>query len=671
MRWLLGMVLAQLLSISCAGVSVLRPEQKKTDIDGLYTPPFLKVVQLAYEHYDTKNYQLALALLDKLQEAKLMPSEKAFRFNLYGFIHFAQGNFEMSVDFFLKALAVNQEDAELTSRIYFNLATAYFQKGLMKEAGEALLKVEISHLRARDLKKYYLLKYKIAEEQKLPQDALRALVLYLSDVQSVGDLTATVFFDQLRQSFYHMSDREKAKFLEEFDESKLLVVAYLAYLHAENIYYQGNRKQAKELLEWVDYKYSSLKEISLLSTRFLERMNNIIKLSPQSIGVVLPFVANKKEFSERVLLGLDTYLREQQTKNRPGSELQLYIEDSLGSGTVGAQKVRKLVEEQYVSFIIGGLSPNEAQEEFLEAKKLGVPFISLSQVNLSSEEKGHLLVELSGSIESQLVVLFNSNMLKRYGKRAAILYPNNDIGRAYVEEFWKQSQKQGVTVSDVLEYDANSTDHRTALKRLLGLHYGRQRQEELDLLGEIYGLEKKSSIRRIQTLRPQIDFDWLFLPANSSEALQIIPALAYFDAVGVRVFGIPSWRSQTLGRESGKIGPLFFIGNTVDEQESANLLDSFVRYYQRRPRLLEINAYDALNIVGQILEKEQINGREQLDVLIKNFKLLRGLSGQWAMIDGLWIKEMQVLKMHKDRVENLKTEAVEGISPILTGQIAR
>ena len=186
----------------------------------------------------------------------------------------------------------------------------------------------------------------------------------------------------------------------------------------------------------------------------------------------------------------------------------------------------------------------------------------------------------------------------------------------------------------------------------MGLKFGRERQEEYDLLQEIYSLEKSRSIRRVQTLKPQIDFDWVFIPSLPKETLQIVPSFSYFDAFRLNIIGVPSWRSRALTRESRKLGSLYFIGDDVASR-STNYAKSFVKEYKKRPRVVELRSYDALKIVSTLLDNKDYQSRDQLDMDIRSKQKVSGLTGDWTFSDGIWLKEMNTLKLSRGKINTI------------------
>ena len=377
------------------------------------------------------------------------------------------------------------------------------------------------------------------------------------------------------------------------------------------------------------------------------RIENYSKMNASGIGIVLPLTGSKASFGKRALFGIDQSIR-----TNAMDKYKIHIADSKGSAAVGRYRVKELAENHFVSAIIGGLFPQEAMGEYLEAKKYGILFISLSQIYLPKDEKDHLLLEVPGSIESQMELLFSKKMLERFGRRAAIVYPQSRRGEAYVNEFWRKAHGVGVDVAGVQSYKKNKADYREPIKNILGLRFDRERLEEHNILNEIYKQEKRGAVRRVQILPPQIDFDWVFIPAFPKEAVQIIPSFSYYDAFGVSIIGESSWRSRSLVKEDYRYVDLYFVGDDISELNE-EFSQKFHMRYQSKPRIVEILSYDAFYLAHLLLKNTRLESRDELDRHIRSKRRLAGVTGSWNFQDGTWIKKVVPYKLKKKMIERL------------------
>ena len=434
----------------CSGISMIGGNGNSSFYRSFFSEKIEKVKQV----YASGKKSEALLLLSEIPEGTLLPAEKAMRRNLIGVIYFSQNDLAKAIEEFNIALRTSSIDRGLTAQIYLNLASCYYKNDMLLKAYSELSLGEPEFLGIQERKKYGQLKFKLAKELDKPKDLVDSLILYLSDIKTVSSLKHEQYFEILISYFSQVKDRQKLHFFDQYSESKYLVISYLAFLEAERSYYAGNKERSEDLIDWITDNYKDSDETRSFVDPFRIRMANLTKIDPLSIGVILPLSGKKKEFGKRVLLGIENFLK---TIDRP---YKLFVKDSKGSGSAGIDAVEKLVDQNKVSFIIGGLFSNEACLEYIEAKKNGVFFVSLSQVFLPIEEKNHMLIEIPGSIESQIDNLFNETFLEAFGKKVAILYPNSERGKMFANEFWRMSQVKGVKISSIFSYEKNKTDFR-------------------------------------------------------------------------------------------------------------------------------------------------------------------------------------------------------------------
>jgi len=643
-----------LLLSCCSDISMISRGSR----DDLYSSEFLSQIDAIKTTYKRGDSATALQKLKAFDEKLMLPSEKAMRRNLIGVIYFGKANYEQAIFNFDQALATSRLDESLTAQIYLNLSSSYYKLGMNEKAFEVLKNAPYTSLEEAESVKFHKLRYRLAQELGHDRDALISLIYTLAPKNKISELRIDPLYEVLVGKFRKLDQREKYKVFEEFEESKPFVIGYLSYLEAEKVYYSGEKEEAKDLIEWTEENFKEYPEIANLLDNFTYRVENYAKLNRLNIGIVLPLSGKNKSYGQRALMGIDAALRELKKSNPDAPEFKIIVRDSKGSGVVGANEVRNLVENNFVSVIIGGLYSGEATKEFESAKKRGVFYISLSQVYLDKEDKDHLLLEVPGSIESQMNQLFSQEVLTNFGKRAAIVYPESKRGVSYVNEFWRKAKLNEIPVAGVYGYDKETKDFRAPIKNLLGLKYPRARKEEYEILQEIHELEDNRTIRRIQTLGPQTDFDWVFIPMFPLEAIQIIPVFKYYDARNVPVIGGPSWRSKRLSGESYKFNNIFFVGDDV-ASVSEDLSVSFSKDYKKTLGLIELRAFDSMKIALDLLTKEEFETRDELDMAIRGLNQFVGKTGEWLLEDGIWLKKMSSLYFRRGKITPLQVKTNE------------
>jgi ABC-type branched-subunit amino acid transport system substrate-binding protein len=640
---------------ACSGVKMITPNRKPTDkveTEKLYNQAFLQRLNEIKEKFRQGKNDVALKELDAMKEEGLNSSEKGTRKNLIGVINFSKKNYEGAAKSFEEALPLSKEDPSLESQIYLNLGSAYYKMNQNEKALATLSLADFRNLQDHEAKKYHQLYALLSQQMGKKEQGLASLIRSLEDKKTIADLKSEPRYSQVEELFLKLSPTEQVRLLEDFDQEKNLTVPYLAFKEAEIAFKEGNKDKVSDYSKWIEKRYGSNAEImGLLRNLGVRSENDNVKIDLRYIGIALPLSGDRKSLGERALSGIDMALEELSAD--PSKKYRIEMKDTQGSAATAAFAVKDLIEVNNVSAVIGGLVPSSATKEYLEAKKHGVLFISLSPVFLPKEEKNHLLIEVPASIESQVNHLFSPKMINKLGNRPAIIYPKNELGEAYANEFWRRSKKQNMDVTGLISYDRNATDFRETVKNLLGIKFTREREEESAIVNEIANLEKNKSIKRLQNLQPQVDFDWIFVPGLPKEVVQILPNFNYFDAFNLSYVGVPSWRSELMTNEGYRYGNVFFM----DEPNAANetpFSQKFNAKFNKPPKFVETISYDALKIVSNIIEADpSMNTRQDLDLALGKKSTIQGESGEWKLDEDIWLKDMATFKIKRDGIESL------------------
>lgn len=643
-------ILALLLVViaSCSQVS-----QRKT-IDESQISEFAKTKLSEAKALIQKNqHKAAIAKLSEMNDNTINPVEKALKYNLKGVVLFNLNETDKAILNFEVAEKYAPKDTQLYSQVQLNMASGHYKMNQFPEMKEELSKIDQKMLSAEEKKKYAQLSLAYGRKFENTMMVVRSSLTIMGDAKTFNEVMSSNLYEPMKDSFKKLSQSQKIELLEEFNDSKNLAVAYLGQVEAEERYMSGDKTGAQDVVGWLKTEYNGNEEVAKFIREFEMRLENSGRISLNDIGVVLPLSGDKSSFGQKALSGVDTGLKILGL----GENLKIHTKDSLDSPAQGAQAVVELIREDKVAFIIGGLFPESARAEYLEARKYGVLYISLSQINLPKEEKNHHLIEIQGSIESQIETLLSENMIKKFGNRLGIIYPDNEGGKAYADEIWRKASQSNVQITSLATFPKNTHDYRDPAQLFLGLKYQRERSEELNIVEDVYALEK-SSIRRVQTLPPVLDFDWVFLATYPHEAIGLIPTLSYYDANRIKVVGGPSWVSKSMVKEQKNLGTLYFIG---DDPKDINMemLNKFQEIYGKPAGLIEILALDAMKVGAEVLGAGgQATGRDEFDAKVKE-KALRGLSTSWGFKDGIWLKQMNSMTItHGEIVKMFATDAM-------------
>ena len=590
----------------------------------------------------------AIAKLSELNDNGLSPIEKALKYNLKGVTLFNMGEVDKAILNFEVSEKYAPRDTQLYSQVQLNMASGHFKLNQFNELNDRLNKIDSKVLTDAEKKKYAQLALAYGNKVENHAMVVSSSLVLMSDLKTFGEIQSNNLYEPMKASFNKMSQGQKIEMLEEFNDSNNLAVAQLAMIEADERYLGGDKSGAQDVTAWLRSEFGENAEVQTFVKDFELRFANSSRISIADIGLVLPLTGEKAQFGEKALSGIDTGLK----VLGMNETVKIHTKDSMDSAAQGAQAVLELIREKKVSFIIGGLFPESAKAEYLEARKYGVLYISLSQINLPKEEKNHHLIEVQGSIESQVETLLSEEMITKFGSRIGVIFPDNEGGKAYVDEIWRKATQKNLSVTSVASFPKNTHDYRDTAQLFLGLKYPRERSEELKIMDDVYSLER-SSIRRVQTLPPVLDFDWVFLATYPHEATQLIPTLGYYDANRIKVIGGPSWVSKSMVKEQKNLGTLYFVG---DDPKDINqeMLTKFQEIYGKPAGLIEIISLDAMKLGADTLTAAgDVSSRDDFDAKLKSHGKLKGLTTEWEFKDGIWVKRMNAMTITRGEIVKL------------------
>lgn len=640
MRFALAFILILLTACSQVGT---RKSVDESEISALAKAK----LEEARELIKGDKFKQAVAKLSELNDTTLTSLEKSLKYNLKGVILFNMNEVDKSILNFEVAEKYAPKDTQLFSQIQLNMASGHYKLNQFSELNTHLKKIDTRVLNDFEKKKYAQLEFAYGKKFDNPAMMVRSSLTLLSGLKTFAEIQNSNLYEPMKESFKKLSQGQKIELFEEFNNSGNLAVANLANQEAEARYMAGDKSGASDVVSWLKSEFGANDEVNKFIKEFELRMENSGKISLNDIGLVLPLSGEKASYGQKAVSGIDVGLKVLGLNEA----VKIHTKDSLDSPAQGAQAVLDLIRENKVSFIIGGLFPEAAKAEYLEARKYGVLYISLSQINLPKEEKNHHLIEVQGSIESQVETLLSDEMIAKFGTRLGIVFPENEGGKAYADEIWRKANQKNIHITSIATFPKNTHDYRDSAQLFLGLKHQRERSEELNILDDVYSLEK-TSIRRVQTLPPVIDFDWVFLATYPHEAIGLIPTLGYYDANRIKIVGGPSWVSKSLVKEQKNLGTLYFVGEDPKDINQ-EMLNKFQEIYGKPAGLIEILALDAMKIGSDALNSSgEVSNRDDFDSKVKE-KPLHGLTTTWSFKDGVWLKNMSSMAITHGEIVKL------------------
>jgi len=408
------------------------------------------------------------------------------------------------------------------------------------------------------------------------------------------------------------------------------------------------------------------------------------RFTPFAVGCVLPLSGAYAVYGQRALNGIELALS-RSGEMGDGIPFQIVIEDSRSDPGASAKAVQEL-DEQKVGAILGPMFASEAAAASAQAR--GIPILVFTQRE-GICDIGTYVFRNFITPQMQVHSLVSFAVEELGVRRFAILYPEENYGRRYMNLFWDQVVRHGGVVNGVEAYDPGCTDFAEPIKKLAGIFYGippdlavdsiprlglpllslimnpdlSKRQLIDDPVERISGIPLDRDVidalgRRTRNggdqWHPIVDFDAVFIPDAPKKAGLVIPQLAYYDIRDVYLLGTNLWNSKTLLDMSGDYmkGTLIADGFFAESKSERvkHFVAAFRSAYGRVPGIIEAVAYDTAMMVFQTLRQTATDSRRDLKHTLLQLADYEGVSGRTNFAEnGEADKTLQMLRINRGR----------------------
>jgi len=335
-------------------------------------------------------------------------------------------------------------------------------------------------------------------------------------------------------------------------------------------------------------------------------------LNNKKVGVILPLTGKAASMGQRALAAI----RMGFGLNEPNPQISLALYDSQGNPELAKAGVEKLLRDENVIAILGGLSAREAQVLAERADYFEVPIFTFSQKS-GLTENSDFTFQNAITPDMQANQLVSFAMQKLSMKKFAILYPNDAYGTEFANKFWDQVLARGGQITAAQVYDPKENDFTVYIQKMVGTYYPEDRAKEYaERLKEIRDRKNKlkkdtvvkKSSRENETkqniLPPIVDFDAIFIPDSSKALVQAIAFLKTNDVDSMVYLGTNLWNTPDLGRRLGHAGNRAYFVDSESSVTDVSGSDFYKNYFsqtQEEPHLLEAQTFEAAKILNDML----------------------------------------------------------------------
>jgi len=335
----------------------------------------------------------------------------------------------------------------------------------------------------------------------------------------------------------------------------------------------------------------------------------------RTVGIVLPLSGRYATFGELVHRGMDLALELHQ--GRAGNQISFVYRDEGDDPEQSARAVSELAGGERVMAIAGPLTGAAAQAAARRAQELSVPLLTLSQRDGLPEVGDHVFRD-SLTSHQQVQALVRYAMEGQQLTSFAVLNPENRMGKEMAELFIREVESRGGRITSRQSYAETLTDFRRQIKLLKG-----EDPKAPDPEPARPGAELPQPV--------PLSFEALFIPDYADRISLIAPQLAFYGIERVALLGINGWNSPDLVRLAGRFveGAVFVDG--FFRYSPHPLVREFVERYSEKygeePSILEAQGYDAAGILLSLLDRAEIQTREDFRLALSRVRNYSGVTG--------------------------------------------
>jgi len=346
--------------------------------------------------------------------------------------------------------------------------------------------------------------------------------------------------------------------------------------------------------------------------KLIQDINKKFTFKHNTLGCLLPLSGPYTIYGNKILKCIEMALDQFNSQNSRPS-IKLVVKDTESDPDKAALAVYELSEER-VGAIIGPVTTYEAAA--LAAQERRIPIITLGQKENITKIGDYVFRNfITPKMQVEAIVSYAIEVLGI--SRFAILYPDDKYGMIFMGLFQDEVEVYGGEVVRAEPYNHDQTDFAEPIKKLA------ETQTELP--------EQPEERSENSDPEPALDFEAVFIPDGPTTSGLIIPQLAFYDVVGVYLFGTNLWHSDRLIEmakqfvQGAIMADGFFAGS--NSQKVKDFVEIFEETFDEKPGFIEAVAYDTAMMLFNLVSRNDIQSRSALKNSIMNLQNFQGVTG--------------------------------------------
>ncbi len=316
------------------------------------------------------------------------------------------------------------------------------------------------------------------------------------------------------------------------------------------------------------------------------------------IGAVFPMTGPIATYGQESVNGIKLALEKLKGEKIKGKEIHLIVEDNKGEPSESANSVRKLIDIDKVSMIIGSVASSNTLAGAPIAQKAKVPLLTPASTNEKVTKTGDYISRSCFTDDFQGVVMAKFAYQSLQKKNAAIIVDNSsDYSKGLAEVFKREFKNLGgKIINQNFTYTQKDTDFR-------------------------------SLIRKVKRKNPDV----IFLPGYYLE-VGLILMQARQMKLNVPFLGGDGWDSPKLQQLAGKEG---IKNNYISSHFSADdknpvvqeFVKEYVKKYSQKPGAMAALGYDGMLLTIEALRRAKSLDKKDINDAIVSTKNFSGITG--------------------------------------------
>lgn len=601
--------------------------------------PSSQLFSRAEKMFQEKSYDKALVLLNEyLDRFPDRPMADAALMRI-GAIQSALGNNDSARNVYNRLIAEYPKSYFIPDATIEIMVTYYNQRDYKK-----VIELVADYLKHAVSESHILRTYVLAGDAYLalgyPKDAIN---YYATAYPKVQDPGKKVIISKLKDAVRQLSSQDIAFLLK--GRGERFPAGYLMFQLGTSSAGEEKYDEALRVLSEFIEKFPDHENVEQAKNLITE-INQKSIYSRYTIGCLLPLSGPYRLYGNKALNGVELALNKFSSQ-KDSLDIKVIIKDTESDPVKTVRAVKELLNEK-VAAIIGPVIMAEPAAQ--EAQDNEVPIITLTQKdNITSI--GDWVFRNFFTPVAQVKALVSYAVQDLNLNRFAILYPDENYGKTFMNLFWDEVIAFGGRVAGVESYNSAHTDFSDSIKKLVGLYYevpedlkitdveaDDEKNEDAPIgqdadssLGDANEYDENITEEKQERIKAIVDFDAVFIPDAPKKAGLIIPQLAFYDVVDIYLLGTNLWHSDNLIEMARQyvqdaIMPDGFFAESATG-EVMDFVKSFHNTFQQNPGYMEAVAYDTAMILFQAVSSLDIQFRSDLKIKLKTLKDFRGVTG--------------------------------------------